>query len=784
MKRAAVLNDFKRNKAINLTLFLFVMFSAVLSAASVLLAVQTIISIGKLYETAQPPHFLQMHKGEIDEDKVNKFMAENDLVTYSQIIALINIYGENLTVVGEKGTYDLSDLRLDIGLVKQNKDKDLLLNSNHEKVILNKGEIGIPVILKGMYDMKIGNKVIMEAGGIHKEFVIKEFILDAQMNSTMASSTRVLLSDEDYKDLFKKAGETEYIIEAYFNDKDYASAFQTAYENAGLPINGQAVTYAMIFLLSALTDLITVFVLIMAAVLLIIVSFICIKYTIMAALEEDVREIGTMKAIGLGFADIRGIYLIKYRILAATGVIAGYIIALMSGNLMTRHIDTTFGKSGMSGLTVIMSAAASCLVYILINIYCRKILKKIKKLTVVDALVSGKGFEKETGKVRDGLYRSKKVPVNWLIGFREVFYRFRNWMIVFMVVLIAVLMSLIPVNLLTTFEAPEFVTYMGCVPGDILIEVESGKNLEVNYAKVRKLLAMDDSVKDAFEYRTVRAKTTDSTGNLMNIDIDAGIGAGDKLRYLSGKAPQGDDEIAISYLNSREMGIEAGDSIDLLIGENVRQFRVSGIYQDLTGGGKTAKSVYNFPELAAHKYSFVVNLRENTDPKNKADEWAKIFGAGVSADPMEEFLDQTLGQISRQLKAMVFAVFSVGVLLVMLIMVLFLKLRLAKDLSDIAILKAIGFSMRDLCKQYMIKVGLTSLTGILAGITAANLFGEKIINVAMGIAGLGVKEICLITNPVIEYLIVPLLFMGAIMPVTRFIIRSIKKYNIVSVIND
>lgn len=784
MNRSMIKNDFKRNKTINLTLLLFMMFSAVLAVASVLMVVQTFTSISQLYETAQPPHFLQMHKGEINEEQIDKFMAKNEQVTYSQTIAMIDIFGENLTVVGEDDAYNLADLRLDIGLVKQNRDRDLLLNSNHEKLILNEGEIGIPIILKGMYDMEIGDKIILTANGVREEYIIKEFVLDAQMNSTMASSTRVLLSDVDFEKLYGKVGELEYLIEAYFNDKDQASSFQTIYENSGLPINGQAVTYTMIFLLSALTDIVTVFVLILASMLLIIVSFISIKFTIMAAMEEDVREIGTMKAIGLTYINIRGIYLNKYRVLAFIGVTLGYIIALLSSTAITEHISTTFGKIGLSPLAIISSGVVVCLVYLLIITYCKRVLNKIKNLTVVDALVSGKGFENKTGAVRDGLYKSKKLPVNGLIALREVFYHFKNWVIMFMVMLIVVLIILVPFNLLHTFEAPEFITYMGSSLEDILIEVETGENLETNYDKVTQLLSKDSSVNNYFENRTIRVAATDSAGGAMNINIDVGENAGNELQYLDGKAPQGENEIAVSFINADEMGIETGNAIELLTGEQVQQFLVSGVYQDVTSGGKTAKSKYNFPGVDVHKYSFSVNLKEDADMKNKADEWAGSLGAGVTVDPMEEFINQTLGGVAKQLKTIVFALVIIGACLAMLITVLFLKLRLAKDSSEIAVLKAIGFSVQDIYEQYMIKIGFTSLLGITAGIIATDLLGERIVNAGLMMSGLGVKEVSLVENPVIEYIIVPVLLIGLVMLVTRIVMRTIKKYNIISVINE
>jgi len=566
---STIKNDFKRNKAINLALLLFMMFSAILAVASVIMAVQTFKSISALYDKAQPPHFLQMHKGEIDEEQVNKFMAENELVTYAQTITMLDIYGENLTVVGKKEPYTLSDLRLDIGLVRQNEQRDLLLNSRHEKVILNEGEIGIPVLLKGMYEMNIGDKIILNNNSIEAEFVLKEFILDSQMNSTMASSTRILLSDADFERLYGRVGEFEYIVEAYLHDKGDALTFQTAYENAGLPTNGQAVIYTMIFLLSALSDIVTVFVLLLVSLLLIIVSFICVKFTIMAAMEEEVREIGTMKAIGIPFRDIRDLYLNKYKVLALVGVVCGYIIAFFGSNLITQHISTTFGNVGLSPLTILLSIAVAGLVYFLINHYCRKTLKKIRKLSVVDAIVSGKGFEKNTGAIQDGLHQSKQLSVNWLIGIREVFHQFKKWIVISAVVFIAVLMIMVPVNLLNTFEAPEFITFMGSSVEDILIEVENGENLEKNYIKVKQLVENDADIYNYYEFGTIRVQTTDSSGIGMNMDIDVSANAGTELQYLSGSAPQGNHQIAVSFVNADEMGIDTGSTITLSYDDKV-----------------------------------------------------------------------------------------------------------------------------------------------------------------------------------------------------------------------
>lgn len=776
--------DFIRNKVINLALFMFMMFSAGLAILSVVMAVQTFSAISELYKTAQPPHFVQMHKGEFNKGKTDAFMSEYKGITYWQTSTMIDVYGEELTIIGDKDKYNLSDCSIDIGLVKQNETKDLLLNSEHEKVTIHKGEIGIPVLLREKYGMKIGEHVVLSNNGVRKDFVIKEFILDSMMNSSMCSSTRILLSNEDFDFLEGKIGENEYLIEAYFADSKEASDFQTAYENAGLPQNGQAVTYSMIFLLSALTDIITVFVLLLVSIILVIVSFICIKFTIMAALEEEIGEIGTMKAIGIQFTDIRNLYINKYRVLSAAGVVTGYILALLISSIFTKHINATFGNMKLSALAVILSIIVGSLIFLLINYYCKRILNKIKKVTVVDALVSGSGFKKEKGRVRDGLFKSKKLPVNWLIGTREIFYKFKNWIIVFSVILLTILMVLIPANLLNTFESPKFITYMGSSLEDILIEVENGEKLETSYLSVKNVLKNDEDINKYYEYRRVRVQTTDSKEKLINLHIDCGNNAGDELQYLSGKAPEKENEIAISYLNADEIGKKAGNPIMLFFNNKSQEFIISGIYQDVTSGGYTAKSKYNFAELTSEKYTFSVDLNNKENVKKKADEWSEILGNGITVDPMKEFINQTLGGVVKQLKNVVFAITVIGACLVVLITVLFLRLRLAKDLSEIAVLKAIGFSEKDIKQQYMIKIGCISIPGIVAGIIITDVLGEKIVNAGLSLAGLGIKQVEIISNPVIEYIICPLFVLLLLMSATWLVMRTIKKYNIISIINE
>ena len=216
-------------------------------------------------------------------------------------------------------------------------------------------------------------------------------------------------------------GETEYLIEAYFADSSLASDYHTAYEQSekNLPKNGQAITYTMIFLLSALTDLMMAMVFVLTGVLLIAIAVVCLRYVVLAQLEDDMREIGTMKAIGIPQKGICRLYLGKIRILMVAGCVTGYVLALLSSSLLTEHISRTFGQQAFDIKSFILSGIVCFAVYAVILLFTRKILGRLQKSSVTDLLVTEKGFGK-TGKVKDGLRKSKHLPINLLIALKEV----------------------------------------------------------------------------------------------------------------------------------------------------------------------------------------------------------------------------------------------------------------------------------------------------------------------------------------------------------------------------
>jgi putative ABC transport system permease protein len=72
----------------------------------------------------------------------------------------------------------------------------------------------------------------------------------------------------------------------------------------------------------------------------------------------------------------------------------------------------------------------------------------------------------------------------------------------------------------------------------------------------------------------------------------------------------------------------------------------------------------------------------------------------------------------------------------------------------------------------------------LGGIILSEALGDRIVNAALSIAGIGIKKVELIASPLIGYILCPLSLMVLILLATWTVMRTIKKYNIISFINE
>lgn len=779
-----LINDFRKKAWKNIILFAFMCLSVTIAASVVLMLLQLFSSITSMYETAKPPHFLQMHMGTIEQTDIDKFNESFEGVTYWQSVPMITLYGENIIVTGDDKYYTLSDCRLDISFVKQNDRYDVLLDEKRIPLNLLDGEIGVPIIVLEQYDISLGDKITLSANGIEKQFTVVTYVYDGMMNSTMCSSTRFLINDTDFDFLFGNIGETEYLIETYFADSSLASAYQTAYEQSDkeLPKNGQAITYTVIFLLSALTDILTAMVFVLAGVMLIIVVVMCLRYVILAEMEDDVATIGTMKSIGIPDNGIENLYLAKIRILMSVACVVGFLLALLLLPRFTSHISRFFGEQPLEIQNMLLAIISVVVIYCIILLFAKKILKQIRTKTIVNLLVLDDGFNKK-GKVKSGLYKSRKLSANALIGMQEV----RNgYGIVFVLMLIITFLVMVPIRSLQTMQAEDFVTYMGSPICDLLVEVMQGEELEKRNEELSNVLSEEIEngyIQNVAVLRRVRLQAFNNADELVGVHVDIGSSAGKGIVYISGINPSAKKHIALSYLLADELGKEVGDKVNIISGNETYCMEVCGIYQDVTSGGKTAKAIYDFADELSEKYTYQLELSSGVSSEVISNSLKLELGSGYSIKSMDSFLEQTLGGVTVRFSQAVYLIIIIGVIITIFIVLLYMELRVARNMHALAEKIVMGIPIKAICIQELYPMLLLGGTGVILGVILTEILGETVISALFSLLGLGITSISF-SDITISCILVPVSLVIILVIINLSVCMKVKKIDITGYFNQ
>ncbi len=95
------------------------------------------------------------------------------------------------------------------------------------------------------------------------------------------------------------------MIEFRLKSLSELNAFEAEYIGAGLESNGPTVTYPLFRMINAGIRWVMIAVLLLISILAVLIAFLCIRFTLIARIEEDAREIGIMKAIGLRISDMK-----------------------------------------------------------------------------------------------------------------------------------------------------------------------------------------------------------------------------------------------------------------------------------------------------------------------------------------------------------------------------------------------------------------------------------------------------------------------------------------------
>lgn len=767
-----VKNDIRESKLITATTTMFITVAAVLVALAMILSVNLSGSIDTLMEKTQSPHYMQMHTGSLDKSRLAKFVKDNGNVSAYEATEFLNLSGSDIEI----GGHSFADSVEDNGLAVQNKNLDFFVDMENRPIQPKPGELYVPVAFKKQGFAEIGDKAEIA----RKKFTVTGFLRDGTMNSQMAGSKRLLLHQKDYDALFSQ-GRLEYIIEFRLKDASKLNQFEAAYKKAGLEANGPSGTHRLFKLGNALSDGVLIGILLLISVLVVLMTFMCIRFTLLAKIEEDYREIGVMKAIGLQIKDIKKIYLAKYATLSVAGSLFGYLASLPLSYLLLKNIKLFMGESANEGLSWLLALVGIVVVMLLIIGYVYSLLSRFKKISAVEAIRFSSPSEKVNTKTHFNLRKFKLFSVDTRLGIIDIINRKKIYLTMLLVFILSTFIMIVPALVYHTTVSDDFVENIGFSHQvDIGSSLYQSTNNTKHEQKIEDYLKEDSDVASFSKIVTKNfdVKDAGTTENVLSVEL--GNHQKFPVDYLQGRAPNKINELALSTINAEEYDKKIGDLLVLIRDGKEERFVVCGIYANVFNGGKTAKATFKDDKATSIWTDIYIKLKNPDKLEQKMRQYKQDLPF-AKMNNAREYRDQTFGSTIHSIMLISLGSLLVALLITGLITALFMKLLLVKDKKEIATLKALGFTNKKITHQYLSRSLTILIIGLVSGTVLAMTVGKGMSGIlALALGGVDVQ----LKGSLLIYLGCPLLMLLVTVFATKAVTDQAGKIEIAENLKD
>ncbi|MCR4558177.1 MAG: ABC transporter permease [Saccharofermentans sp.] len=512
------------------------------------------------------------------------------------------------------------------------------------------------------------------------------------------------------------------------------------------------------------------------SIIITLVVLIVIFFRITNSIEQNITNIGALKALGYTTHQIRTAHILEFVItagigfLVSTGIIYSVIgpleIALRTVAYISWDHPFDIVSFIVTGLVIIGSSFLVAL----------KSTSSIKSLDPVQALRFG--LKSHSFKRNVFPLESSGGPLVWLMALKSSFASKKQNILV-MVVMCSIGLSL---------AVAVFVGYnIGLKPMNLQ------KLLSDNACDVMVSLRDDNPIYEVSDLPYVTDVwwtdqfTAAYEGTNIYIDVSEDWNNVPEVNMLEGRLPKYDDEVVIGKKLAEARGVMIGDMIVLQTSEKSYEYTVTGFAQGTENYGlfvlMNEESAFHLGHTC-YKNSLYINV-EDSDPAKAAKVVESI--ESTFGDRVYSYLDYCTalanGEDSTITLARVICIILIIVSLavIWLTMMLLIKTIIIKSQKELGIKKALGFTS----EQLRTELSLSLMPSIIFGISVGAIVGVLNANTFMTIllSAYGVSKSNMADDP---WMFISVIIVGAIVSyiMVYALSRRIKKISAYSLITE
>ncbi|MBR3042974.1 MAG: ABC transporter permease [Oscillospiraceae bacterium] len=611
------------------------------------------------------------------------------------------------------------------------KEHDLVYDLADQPFYVPNGSIAIPVSVSALTGTGIGDTIRYTSPyGNTYELTVSTIFKDNALPLTI----RFIVSDADYAVLAADAVRSP----AMFCIRMQSSSYDDI-DSLLRSIEDEVDAYVLADAFSVSDDdvmmkIISVFIVIIS-VFLILIILMTIRFTMIAELKEEEKEIGMMKALGVDSLSFRWMFAARYTAFA----IIGGIIGIAAGIPLSGIVIGTFGPNAILPerwemyLTGFLCVAGIIAVMILFSLL---VMRRIQKISVIEALHGENRGERFSGNAPIFLHRRKKMSVPMFLALSDLLGRLKRYLFLIIAYTLGTVIMLLPYNARNSVITP-------------------------SYAKVWLYQSYDFQLNLTKEQRDELYKICEKTGKdtytILNEQIaEAGIPAhidtccyGDGYVMLNdnrkafdvfwkesfaeqityqkgGRVPTNENEAAMSAFTANRYGIVPGMKVKAIINEqnadrtypeeHERELTITALYDKMETGMPSLilwdgyKDGYSYTEKET---GFVIDAPESEHPAVIA-QLRDLYGAAQVYDA-QEAIERDLSDFDSLFKTLKLVVSIAVFFILSLITYLYENVFLSEEVPEIALLKSTGFRNSAIRRWHLLRMLCITLISVVLG---------------------------------------------------------------------
>ena len=630
-------------------------------------------------------------------------------------------------------------------LAKEGNSKGMgEINLIEGKESLSERGIYLPYIFKTGGGYEVGDEFRLKVGEESRKYTVDGFTEEILFGSANNQLFRFYISDKDFNELAVKYPSFDCVLQSVqMKDDPMESAtlnsafikkffYDNTVEDSSVKylyyLDYSAVKNARTFLANIMAMIMVAF-----AAMIVVISLIVVRFRIKNSIEENMTNIGALKAVGYTGRQMLISYLFQFVGLSLLGVILGigatYAILPAISRMMQAQTALVW-KQGFDPILTVITFAVIMLAIILVTLISARGIVKKEPLMALRSELNHSHYSKNhfpIAKTRGSLTS--------ILAVKSIMQSKGQSIMITIIIAIASFIAISGIAMYTNvgMNSKDFTeTIAGEMP-DAAFMVKNSEDAP----RLMKKFKESDDVRKAFYSQGIHLLLDDNeTMSTITENFDDYEGS-----YLyKGSYPKASDEIAISSLLMNLTDKTIGDKVTIEQGEKVAEYKITGLLQTMNDGGRLValtdagvkQVIPDYKPLYIYLY---LEKPEETAKfiKNVETEEGDIFYNVLN---MQELAETQLGAFNSVFFILAVVIIAVTLFIIFLVLYLVLKTMILRKSKALGIQKALGFSSWNLVNQMALNLFPMILVGVILGSIAGYFGFNPLIDALMGTMGI------------------------------------------------